>query len=303
MSEQILEEEESRSTFPTYLKQKKGERGGASTSKFFVIRSIANTTVVLHCIYETSYGRVVHLSHSPNTNRTAKASTSQLLYDDEEIIGLAITTGSGIGRGNCYVVCGLYYGVQSQEVGATGTDLFETNQNTIKVVAKGYVHDTSPVQLGQNEDSLSGQGFIYDSQVTNPSAGADFTFGVRSNVRQKIRGISFQLTTSGAATRFITGVFQDGVPNNLGLAFKVQMAITVIAGTYNFLGSIGSTVGGAIPTTPTDSTTNPKVPLIFGEIFLDSLSNPGQFSTITDNIQAGDQYQNIFVTIEEWLEI
>lgn len=137
-------------------------------------------------------------------------------------------------------------------------------------------------------------GWVHEVTVTNPSAGADWTYTVPTNSHQKILAVRAILTASATAANRIASVAIDDGTSNLTIV-PVPLAAQTASQTttYNWAPGIGYR-------TQTPLSGNIQSFLEFPANI--SLTEAGRVRTSTSGIQAGDQWSAIIVTVEEWIE-
>lgn len=131
--------------------------------------------------------------------------------------------------------------------------------------------------------SMQSQGAIEEIPVTSPSAGGDISGSIPSNEMWEIMGVAFKLTTDGtAADRTVAFRFFSNRNYQVKrVATVTQQASETIR--YSFV------PGGTSGVLLADNSTEVAIP---AGIFIPS---GGNFSSVTTNIQAGDQYDLIFI--------
>jgi hypothetical protein len=160
------------------------------------------------------------------------------------------------------------------------------------LLASGYVTVNLPVSwpggrllLGQE-----GDGYLYAPQITSPSAGADFTFTMPSSVRWRVQSINAQLITSaGAGSRLPQIQIQTAGGNTVWMAPPSQ---AVPASTTAQVSMSSSQVSAV--TVPTLVSISLPAPLMIMPGF--------KINSVTSGLLAGDQWGNIFMMVEEWLD-
>lgn len=137
--------------------------------------------------------------------------------------------------------------------------------------------------------SIDGAGWKHSLQFGQPAAGADFTNTNFSNQRLRIESIVAQLAAANAGTpRAVELIVDDGINVVFRIAANATQAINTTA--QYVVGSLGT------PSTivTTDLQINIPNPLIL---------MPGwRIRTATTNINAADQWSNIWANVEEWIE-
>lgn len=136
---------------------------------------------------------------------------------------------------------------------------------------------------------LEGPGNMTTAVMTNPGAGADWTISNPGNTRWRISSLNGVLTTSAVvANRDVQlQVLQSGV-----LVWVGQATAVIAASTAANVSAAG------LPSTPTVLATDIFLPMPPALI----LGTNGTVRVVTANIQAADQWTNMFISVEEWLE-
>lgn len=133
-----------------------------------------------------------------------------------------------------------------------------------------------------------GPGFITSVQQANPAAGADWTYTVPVSRRQRIQSLSSTLVTSAAAAnRDVQLIVDDGV----NVVWQMSAPAAVVAATTQVFSATGTNLPTGIITTTTTLVLPPGL----------VLQNGHRIRTATTGIQAGDQWSNIFLMIEDWV--
>ncbi len=159
-------------------------------------------------------------------------------------------------------------------------------------LATGYTSVTAPLIWpgGRYEFSQSAPGWIQTDTVTNPAAGADWTFIVPANDRIRPMGIVAALTTSAAvATRQVKFIMDSGVAN-ISMTPAAASQAASLTQIYSFgpgapnVGVFGTFVQTGIPS----------------GIWLP----PGnRIRVVTDNLQVADQWSAISIHNEHLMDL
>lgn len=138
-----------------------------------------------------------------------------------------------------------------------------------------------------------GPGFITLVQTANPAAGADFATNIPSNTRWRIGALNATLGTSAvAANRQASLIVGVGGPQ----VFRGESLVNQTAGTTFTYQGVSLTPYSSISALLPILTIPPN-------LFLSSQPGGGNnISSLTNNLQAADQWSNINMTVEEWLE-
>lgn len=208
--------------------------------------------------------------------RTAQTQNFDLV--EGYLLGLQITDNTIEERGDCYVV--------AQIIRGQGASAFVT-----QVLIADWVSKFSPLGWpgGRIAHSVEGQGRISVPSIAAPAAGTELVYTVPSNSRQRVRSITFTLTTAAAvANREVTLILDLG-----GAAIaQVPSAFTQAASltrTYSF--SLGVQIIQGAQTLLT-AIPLPDMALTAGS----------RARTATTNLQAADQYSAALLFVEEWVE-
>lgn len=163
--------------------------------------------------------------------------------------------------------------------------------NCYRTLVSDYVTTTRTVGWpeGPLNDNLSGPGFLQTHQTANPAAGADFNFTTPANTRTWVHALTATLTTSStAANRLVNFQIKD-TGTNLIWSFGSQVAqVASTVYVYNASECIVSSSAASV----TMLVTFPS------EMYL----LPGDaISSLTTNLQSGDQWSAIEVLWETWV--
>lgn len=133
-----------------------------------------------------------------------------------------------------------------------------------------------------------GQGLFFHQAQANPAAGADFTYTVPTTVTGRLKSVFFTFVTSAAAaTRGVRIVIQDDLGDVL---VRSAANITQVASLTQFYN------GGHFPFASTAIVGEAYIPL--PNDFL--MQGNWTISSLTNNIQAADQYSTIQIAYEAW---
>lgn len=154
-----------------------------------------------------------------------------------------------------------------------------------------YLTENNPLGWpgAKQSSAIDGPGFIRNIIPANPAAGADIINTVPPNARWRPIAFQYALVTSAAvANRVSAIVLTDGAAaffqNNQPPA---QAASTTVVYNWSTLTNQTAVVLGQVLT-----------PFPAGVLL-----EPGwQINTVTNAIQAGDQYSGIRLCVEEWIE-
>jgi hypothetical protein len=156
-----------------------------------------------------------------------------------------------------------------------------------------YVTTTAPAgwPSGRFIHPSEGPGFMHRINQANPGAGLDFSFQATAGQRWRVQSLVASLTTSAAvANRQVHALVQDSG----GTTYWNESALAVQAAGTTVVYSFGP---GLTPQTTTDGVQIVGLPsnLILAQTDL--------IKTATTNIQAGDQWSLINMSVEQLLDL
>lgn len=160
-----------------------------------------------------------------------------------------------------------------------------------QVLLSDYLYVGQPAGWpgGRQQQGTESTGFLHSLQVTNPAAGADWTFTVPNQSRMRVTSFNANFTASAAvANRQVTVSVDDGA----NIYWQHDVAVNITAGQ-----------AGSIFGTGTNATTGAN-PLLLSVVLPPNLNLPAghRIRSNTVNIQAGDQWSAIWFGVEEWLD-
>lgn len=190
-----------------------------------------------------------------------------------------IASESTVLRGDTYVQVGLQYSADPS------TPLF-------RVILQGYVTTTCALGYpdGSLEESVSGKGMIQTVVSGTPLPGNDFEYNFPTALRGRIISALATLNTSATVgdRQVNLAIFTSSLP-----AFGGGSSTTIPASTtanFSFcaipLGNAPLVNGFIISPIP------PDIPLLPG----------GKVYSVTTNLDSGDQWSPVIVTLETWVE-
>lgn len=165
-----------------------------------------------------------------------------------------------------------------------------TSGNLNAILAQGYIDAVTALAWpgGYMEPSVSGQGAITSVAVTNPAAGADFSFTVPTGERLRLRSLTATLTTAVAvANRQPVLNITDGTSILFSIVPTVVQTAS-LAVRYSWGAMLGVEVVG-------------NGGLFVAEPLPDVLLEPGfKVTSVTGAIAAADQWSAIHFCFEQW---
>lgn len=268
----------------------------------------------------TSWKSKIHTT-SPSGDRTKVTSRTQIITARiSTIINAAVEVVAGSPKvGQCYVAVFL-----------------EDEDQIIKgLICRGYIYDLSPVSgngamiakegdrlriesrcslagvtlrvrgtqlrnqiipggwTGTDKGSTEGPGHRKSVKGSDPAAGADPSETVPDNARWRVTSHDGNFVTDATSTnRQVTLVIDDGNASNIMVRLPIpenHIASTSI--TYNFYEGATLTLGAAV-------IANINAPLPNDNIMFEGW----RIRIITTNIQAGDNWNDPTLGVEEWIE-
>jgi hypothetical protein len=165
--------------------------------------------------------------------------------------------------------------------------------NTFQSLFADYTTVTAPIgwPAGRFLHPTEGTGFMHRINQANPGAGTDFIFQATSAQRWRVQSLVATLTTSvTVANRQVHALVQDsgGTTYWNSAAVAVQAASTTVVYTFG---------PGLTPQTTTDGVQVVTLPANL------ILAQTDQIKSATTNIQAGDQWSLINMSVEQWLDL
>jgi hypothetical protein len=141
---------------------------------------------------------------------------------------------------------------------------------------------------GRQLNSIEGPGFTHSIQQGSPAAGADWNFGA-SPLRRAVKSFAATFITGAAvANRNIEIIVDDGV----NVVWRTSVPVAVPA-------SSTVTVSACQSNAPTGVVPGDLTVLIPPGLVLPPL---WRLRSNTQNIQALDQWSNIWLNVEEWVD-
>jgi hypothetical protein len=196
------------------------------------------------------------------------------------LLGVAVSNlGGGLADGVCFVSVGLQFGSGSRAPYQILAQDYVTNLFSVEWPAAAVRHGSS---------AALGTGSALSQQVSNPAAGAEWTFTVPAATTYTLKSVFYQLvTSSAAATRISLLKITDGT-NTL---FQGDVSVSQTASLTK------KYAGGSGITDPLGASSNfPVVALP-----VDMVLGPGwKVGTATTAIDLGDQYSAISLGLIQW---
>ena len=219
-------------------------------------------------------------SHTASSDRTSVQSDTGRVGRAGEVTSAGISPVAGLKRGQLYA----------------SISVLDSRGDTRAILCNGYVHETKGLTLGEYEDSTSGRGFMRVISLGNPAAGADYTDEpVPTNARWKVHSFFGQLVTDGTgATRSPIVQYDDGT----NVYAEASGGVSHIATrTLRHAGIIGANSWWVNFQSATDGMGNP---IGLPDVYMEEGDN---FGVDTVLIQAGDDWGEGFIQVEEWIAV
>lgn len=222
--------------------------------------------------YDNGKQAPFEVGHTPNSDRTSATDTiGDRVNRDGHVIS-ALLESAALKRGQCFATI----------------HVLNTSGNKVDALLAGYVTATKSVRLGQFEDSFSGKGFLRTVSLGNPAAGSDYTAeSVPTNAVWMVRSSSGALTTdAGSQSRIHAVTFDDGANEYARGTTTTAQGASVTRVWYG-----GQSLSGHGLGTQGVNVTYPFVYMMEGDRVLFN----------TDQLQAGDNWAEGFIQVEEWI--
>jgi hypothetical protein len=150
--------------------------------------------------------------------------------------------------------------------------------------------------IGRVINPVEGPGFIQQYAPSNPAAGADFSVSSSPTGRIRLQTLLAKLVTSATAGNRVVG-FTMAMSSPAGVAFRIQDTNPIAASTtvfYNLVQGSNLVRGGGAIGTEVDIVLPAPTPWV-GRTSI-------TLASVTQGLLAGDQWSNIILETEEWME-
>jgi hypothetical protein len=208
--------------------------------------------------------------------------TVKLPLQEGYLLSVAASSATATGRGSTFVRCWL------QQRGATGASIAPA-----MVLFADYTTQTAPIGWppGRVLYPTEGTGLALELNPSNPSAGTDWSYQVPTSTRMRIESIGAKLVTSSTAGARVVHVYVLSGGGRGAWSCAVQQSIPAST-TAQFSAAPGQfssvvdtvSINGPLPS-----------PMI--------LTSSSTIGVSTSNIQAGDQWSNIVLLTEQWIDM
>jgi len=227
----------------------------------------------------TPQGRIdiQNWSHTPATNRS-QATSCYPLAEGWLLSVVVMSAELGYLRGHCWCVVSILHG--AADVGLITAVLLGDY-----ATGSGWLGWPG----GFIRSSVEGPGRVYSLIGSAPAAGAEISQAVPTNALWRLLALEFGLTTGvAAATRLCRLVIDDGT-NDLQRVEAAQTQVASLTKTYSW--------GPGMPSRVAVTSDN------LAPIPQDTRLPSGfRIRTVTDSIQAADQYTAPRFLLEEWIQ-
>lgn len=186
---------------------------------------------------------------------------------------------AGTTRGRCYVQASIVRGAGANVLGFNQpvSDYFSRNHNP-----------TWP--NGEYIASVESAGFARGVVGATPAAGADILETVPTGARWRLKSIRFRLVTSATvANRAVKFIIAD----------TTNAPVSIISFNFNQAASITNDYSLGIGVNPL---VDPNTLVVMGPIPDNLMFAAFTWKTLTNNLQAGDQFSFVEYLVEEWIE-
>lgn len=203
------------------------------------------------------------------------------------LTGLSVSAGQATQRGQTFVRAWLNRGAQNI-----------INPNAFQLLFADYCTTVGPCgwPMGRVINPVEGPGIIQQYAPSNPAAGADFSVTSAPIGRVRFQTLLAKLVTSATAgNRVVSFTFAMSSP--AGVAYKIQDTGNVVASSttfYSLSPSVSVQRGAGAIGTEQDIV----LPAPNSWVGRTSIT----VASVTQGLLAGDQWSNIILEDEEWME-
>jgi hypothetical protein len=242
----------------------------------------SDTVVVSGRFLRANDGVVVPFTITSTTPSSYSYTTKQIPLGEGYILSATIGSTICFDRGQCFA--SLYI-----QRGRVVTPL---SAGEFQLLCQGYITTNQGLAWpnGQVYNAQDGVGHMQFANVSNPGAGADFSFSINSNAIARVRGARMTFTASATVANRTPVFFIGNRPS-----YQIGSTTAITAGQakkFFFVPGISQY---------TDANGDFYLPC---PEFSQSVGNPSAiFQVATSGIQAGDQWSAITIFTEEWLFI
>lgn len=165
----------------------------------------------------------------------------------------------------------------------------------VAVLCSGYVTTTKSLSypIVRNLASVEYENYFVNLRhPADPALGAENIITVPNHTRWRIRALAFRFTTAGVATRTVNLVITDGAGHNAWVKVSPVTQLVATVNDYYFANAV----------TETSATVFSGRTQVIQTIPIMILTGGMTIQTTTTNIAAGDQYSDIVLSVDEWID-
>jgi hypothetical protein len=256
------------------------ETTGEDNIRVTSFNSASGVTITVRIRFIDRTGNIItqEYNHVPATDRT-QTQTTHKLGDGWVINAIAFASAGTPLIGQTFVRVEVIRGI-------SGAIL------PLAVLIQGYLKDTDSLAWPGSpvKNSLQGKGVIRAFLGTNPAAGNQIIEAVPTGSRWRFLSLQVLLMTSATvANRTVFLLFDDGTNTFAQIGGAVNQAASQNF-SYNFIGGLGYEVGAV---RSNQVITGIHVPMLLAGF---------RVRTSTANFQAGDDFTDPMLHVEEWIE-
>lgn len=245
-----------------------------------IVNSVAGVEVDVTARIQLPNGEVIPMRQQFFPASTRALITFELDLTEGFLLDVAVTTPTAaIHVGNTFVLV--------QIIRSTGANAIPSRTLISNYVSTGL---SLGWPEGPNQQSVQGTGAVSSFVVANPAAGSDIAVSVPTGARWLMQSFAGQLVTSAAVANRIPHIVISDIGGNQ--LWNVAAPAAQVAST-----TVRYSACGGVAVSSNDNATIMPIPDV-------ALNFQGfSFNTLTTGLQAGDQWQNIRISIVEWLEL
>lgn len=248
-------------------------------------RTQPDAATVDNALGDSPYGAIWELQDQITTTALYTQKTAFYTLQEGFLLSVAASATGAITSGVTF--CRIFLVRGGQTLTSNSMVLFSDYVTAFQAMGWPGANQTLPTQ---------GIGQLKTYTVANPAAGAEWTFTPVSGTRIRVRSVMASFTASATvANRFPTIQIRENVAGlNCG-QYPSSFAVTAT--------TVATVSAGSGVSTPT-ALSNCVTISLPDDTFIGQNSNTNfQLRTLTGNIQVGDQWSNIVIFGEEWLDV
>lgn len=245
-----------------------------------IVNALAGVEVDVTARIQLPDGQVIPMRQQIFPTATRALVTTDFDLCEGFLLDVSVSTPTVAARvGQTFVVAGIIRGAG-------------TNALPSRILISNYLNSGNFIGWpeGPNQQSVQGSGIVRSVQQANPAAGADIVVTVPAGARWLVQSISAQLVTAVAVANRTPHIqIRDGAGNVVWDTAAAAAQAASLTVRYSACGGIQAVVA--------DSSAVFPIPDVA------QLLQGWTLQTVTTNIQAADQWQNIWLNLIEWLEL